>query len=420
MEFRHKKRRMAAVGATAAVILVLAAGGVALAYWTSSGSGTGAEDVGSSTPLVIRQTNDVLYDSTVSPLPGTLPSAAFQATGTSELGNEITLADAAPLGSVTVTMDSWTCQNWASGSTPCTTTTPGAGYFLPITLTIYNATAGGVVGAPIESVTRTFEIPYRPSADSSTCSSSTGTTGWFDTTATADAFGVTPDTKCEYGLDHNITFNFTTQKVLPTTVSYGISFNTQSYGTSPVGHATPQTSLNVALTTTALNPSVGTDVYPGELDLRSANAEFYCDDADPGTFRLDAPQEPAGGCTGAPQAGWSAGSGQWYLPAVKFTAASTASQDLFPGGPSQPIDFTVTNPGSGTEHVSSVGIALATLPASCTASWFTVTGPSITAQTIPAGGTVHFDTKATIKMDTSGTTQDACQNGKFVLKFTST
>jgi hypothetical protein len=44
-------------------------------------------------------------------------------------------------------------------------TTPGDTYNVPITFNVYNVGTGNVVGTQIVSVTQTFAIPYRPSAD---------------------------------------------------------------------------------------------------------------------------------------------------------------------------------------------------------------------------------------------------------------
>src|ERR1700693_2149528 len=64
---------------------------------------------------------DVLYNSTVTPLPGNLPSQPFQAQQTSEFGNRGRMTKTAqPLGNVTVTMSSWGCQT--GGGTTCVTT----------------------------------------------------------------------------------------------------------------------------------------------------------------------------------------------------------------------------------------------------------------------------------------------------------
>jgi hypothetical protein len=50
--------------------------------------------------------SSVLHNSTISPLPGNLPSLGFQATQTSEFGNQIKLTKAGQLGTVVVTMSS--------------------------------------------------------------------------------------------------------------------------------------------------------------------------------------------------------------------------------------------------------------------------------------------------------------------------
>jgi hypothetical protein len=59
-----------------------------------------------------------IYDSTVAPLPGNLPSESFESTETSALGNQVTFAGAArELKNVVVTMSSWGCEN-GIGITP--------------------------------------------------------------------------------------------------------------------------------------------------------------------------------------------------------------------------------------------------------------------------------------------------------------
>src|SRR5260370_1057640 len=86
--------------------------------------------------------NPYLYKSTV-PLAsvGNLPSASFEATGTDELGNQITLDHAGNVGGVVVTMSSWACESghWNTGNCE---TTPGARFTWPITFSIYNAATG--------------------------------------------------------------------------------------------------------------------------------------------------------------------------------------------------------------------------------------------------------------------------------------
>ncbi len=145
---------------------------------------------------------------------------------------------------MTVTLSSWGCQpsNWYGDD--CTTT-PGATFSEPITLTIYNApSAGGYTpGSLITSMTQTFTIPYRPSASAQCTGSQAGE--WFD-----------GPQGCFNGEAYNVTFNVGPPRMLPKTFVYGISYNTSDYGSSPYGdttacHATqegcPYDSLNVAL-----------------------------------------------------------------------------------------------------------------------------------------------------------------------------
>src|SRR5664280_126079 len=245
----HRKLAVTSLALTVALI----GGGVAFAYWTSSGSGTGSASDATATALTITQDGTPVYNSTVSPLPGSLPSQAFQATQTKEFGNEVNLvSSSAPLNNVVVTMEDWACQNWASGATPCVTT-PGSTFAQPIRLTIYSDAGNGALGGVIATDLQSFNIPFRPS-DSGGCAAGQ----WLNNDATAAQFNVAADGLCHSGLANNITFNFSSQGiVLPSTVIYGISFNTTNYGDSPTGVNGPYDSLNVALSKTPTEPSVG-------------------------------------------------------------------------------------------------------------------------------------------------------------------
>src|SRR4051794_12815324 len=110
-----------------------------------------------------------IYDSTVSPLPGNLPSEGPEAYAFTEFGDEVQFAGSARLlKNVTVTLSSWACQQGHWYDDTCVTQ-KGAKFALPITFNIYTpATNGGGVptaGALIASTTQTFSVPYRPSAD---------------------------------------------------------------------------------------------------------------------------------------------------------------------------------------------------------------------------------------------------------------
>lgn len=274
----------------------------------------------------------VLYNSLV-PSPGNLPSIGFEATQAAQFGNEIKLTKSAKANTVVVTMDSWGCQS-GSGSTTACSTKAGSTFNEPITLNIFQApptdptmqadTPGnGVPGALIVSVTKTFAIPYRPSANNTKC---TGDElgGWFDS----------KNGECFPGLATNITFNLSSLKVtLPQTFVFGIAYNTSDYGADPYGDKTAcdtptdqcgYDSLNVGLSQDPDNLNVGSNPYPGYVWWNTQTADNYCDDgaAGTGTFRIDSPSIAA--CWGVYPNGMppTYNEAPWYMPAVEFTAAS--------------------------------------------------------------------------------------------------
>jgi hypothetical protein len=254
----------------------------------------------------------VIYDNTASPLPGNLVSEGFEATQTSELGDEISFAGTSHmLQQVTVTMSSWACESGSWNNHDCVTT-PGATFQVPITFTIYNVADGNAVGTPIAHVTQTFDIPYRPSADDVNC-----------TGADAGKWYSNIDGKCDNGLATNITFDFSSAGVtLPDSVIYGISYNTSSYGDDPIGVSGPYDSLNVGLNNESA-PTVGTDVNPDAVFWNTSTASNYTDGGagGVGTFRQDT--------------GWAG-----FVPAVRFTATVPAptSKDQCKAGGWQQFD----------------------------------------------------------------------------------
>jgi hypothetical protein len=252
-----------------------------------------------------------IYNSIPSSLPGNLPSLGFEATSTSEFGNQIVFGGSArTLDNVVVTLSSWACQ---SGSGITCSTTLGATFPVPITLNIYNPPTTGSYPAPgtlIATDTQTFSIPYRPTADPN-CANG----GW-------DA------PNCFNGYANNITFNAFTPAVvtLPNNIVYGIAFNTSAHGYAPTGctGSCPYDSLNVALSLSPPEPTVGTDPNTGTVFWNTSVPGFYCDGgaAGSGFFRLDSPgfacwgtTPPcdASGCYGPP----------YYIPAVQFNAILT-------------------------------------------------------------------------------------------------
>lgn len=105
MSWTTKRRALIALGCTCA----LAVAGVALAYFTTSGSGTGNATVGSSSAVTLHATvSSNLYPGTSSPVSFTVdnPSSGSQRVGT------ITLS------SITVDAGHSTCSTTISGGNP--------------------------------------------------------------------------------------------------------------------------------------------------------------------------------------------------------------------------------------------------------------------------------------------------------------
>ena len=293
-----------------------------------------------------------IYDSTINPSPGSVDSEAFEATSTSEFGNQVTFAGTARvLDNAVVQMDSWGCQT--GGGVTCVTT-PGATFTEPITLNVYNVGANNSVGSLITSETKTFAIPYQPSADpnyTTDCASEAtlydlpisdfaGT--WYD----SDESPVTDlPIGCIFGYLANVTFTFG-HVTLPNSVIYGIAYNTSDYGFAPYGDDTAchtptdqcgYDSLNVALSQSPESPSVGSDPVQGYAYIDSTWTGAYCDSGAGGlgVFRFDSPGDA---CWGT------------YVPAVQFNAVNTPSPSFTSLNTAtavagQSFSFTVTTDG---------------------------------------------------------------------------
>ncbi|XAS66628.1 hypothetical protein V3C33_14175 [Micrococcaceae bacterium Sec5.7] len=113
-----------------------------------------------------------------------------------------------------------------------------------------------------------------------------------------------------------------------------------------------------------------------------------------------------GAATGAAGTGTS-------VPFTVTTAGATGDP-LTPGGPTQTVGFTVKNPGSGSQNLSSVVVTVAnsdgtqwTAAAGCSAADYTVGTPVVTTGQIAAGADVPGT--VTITMKNLATNQDGCK-----------
>lgn len=195
--------------------------------------------------------NRVVYNSIPSPLPDNVASEGPEAYGFSELGDGFTLAATrGTLTQVTVVLDSWACQNGAWYSGDCVTT-PGTTFSQPITVNIYGVTQTNGVWAPssttpLASITKTFDIPYRPTSTPAQCGSDNQV--WYSS----------KDQKCYHGIAMPVTVDFSSSQLpipAPANIIVTVAYNTTSYGPSPIGPSAtcygtpagcPYDSLNIA------------------------------------------------------------------------------------------------------------------------------------------------------------------------------
>jgi hypothetical protein len=183
--------------------------------------------------------SSVIYDST-SPngAPTNEPSYGPEAYAFKSIGDKITFdGTARGLTNVTVTLSSWACQQGSWVDKNCVTKA-GATFAQPITLAIWNADHTN----QLATSTKTFDVPYRPSASAKCTGADAGK--WY-----------TPAKQCRNGITDDVTFNFS-NVTLPQTVQYEISYNTSTAGPNPLHVAGPYDSLNVAVTDKS--PSAGT------------------------------------------------------------------------------------------------------------------------------------------------------------------
>lgn len=232
--------------------------------------------------------NTVVYDALPSVSPATsYPSQPFQAQQTFEFGDSIHLGETnRKLDKVTVTMVTWA--KFADYSANSLYMNNSVNWTHPITLNIYSTSldVNGVPNNLLGTVTKNITIPWRPVADSS-CPD----TGYGAGVAWRDANGV-----CRNGLAFNAIFDMSSLNVtLPNDIIVSIAYNTQSYGTNPIGVDGPYNSLNVAVPNNQ-PVIIGSDASVSEVFWNTITANWYADHgaAGFGIFRKDTNWTPNG------------------------------------------------------------------------------------------------------------------------------
>ncbi len=220
-----------------------------------------------------------LYDSIPGPLPPNVVSLGYQATQTSEFGDLIEFAGTLQvLKHVTLVMSDWAL----ASDYPTFPGSTGPTWSHPLTLNLYNVDNSGanpVPGTLIATRTQMVAIPWRPPADP-TCP---GGTGWRAS-----------DGNCYSGLAFTVTFDFTGTSV-PSQVIYGLAFNTQTWGYSPIGTPGPYVSLNFGLSDQP--PTVGSNPFPDTAYWNTQTGGYYADGGAGGVriFRRDTNWTPYSG-----------------------------------------------------------------------------------------------------------------------------
>lgn len=389
-----------------ALAVAMVAGGAAYAYFTSPGTGSGSEQTGSASDLTIQQVGSPIYDSGV--VPGTWEySQALNGPEIWGLGNEVTLDNSAAGGAL---------DNAVVGMVNFA----GTAFTTSVTLNVF---APSDLSNPLTSDTENISVPY--------CGSITS--AW-DGSFYCSAHG---------HAEFDATFgNFSPTVTLPNTVVYEVVLNelNSDCATECGNNSSPVGSLNVALSdSSAPEPTVGSDTT-GVLWYDSTNLTALASDigAGPassltsGTFGPAANQE---GLNGQPE-----GIGDVF--AIQLNADSG---DLYPGGPAQDISYSITNPGSGSVHVSSVTVSVATDPnngfvesvpgetwtdvSNCYAGWYTINNSSLNVNTDLAGNSTTTFSPAlqsnltgyvtSIQMTNPDQSQDACEGAVVGLVFSS-
>jgi hypothetical protein len=201
------------------------------------------------------------------------PGIGFQATQTSEFGNEVNLAVGTPANpsdvQLNVDFQDFACQtgHWdadPSAGGPCVSA-PGSTWTHPITANLYDPSIS--LTSPIATKTVTQTIPFRPSADTTgNCTGAPGAVDGSNKWWNANAIG---GGHCQSSIAKVLNFDFGAVSNLPSDVVWTVSFNTSDYGTSTYGvqscSSTPQgcnyDSLNVGD-----NGNTGGTDFSGNID----------------------------------------------------------------------------------------------------------------------------------------------------------
>lgn len=202
--------------------------------------------------------DSVIYDTLPNPLPPNNVSVGYEADGIGELGGLIQFAGKTPyaLTGATIAMSTWALESTYAAEIPATpdrstvitgATLTQAGFYLPLTLNIYDIGPNDTVGSLITTATIDAFIPWRNAPDPAGCPSGSNSP-WLASNG-----------NCYNGQLVTVALNLPGVTV-PGQVIYSVAFNTESAGTHPTGASGPYVSLNFGLT--QADPTVGSNPFP--------------------------------------------------------------------------------------------------------------------------------------------------------------
>jgi hypothetical protein len=216
----------------------------------------------------------VIYSSIPKRLPGNIASVGPEAYAFKEVGDGLVFAPGAggTLDDVTVILSSWGCKTGRWYTNDCATP-KGAKFSQPITLNVYAVIdVAGVPtrGALLATVSKTFDIPYRPSVNTVKCTGGR----WYSE----------KEDVCYNGLAVPIEFDLSRLRVaVPAKVIVGVAYNSTHYGYAPIGEATtcysssggcPYDSLNVG--TDGAGARIGSVTDPNGIFINYVRPTDYC------------------------------------------------------------------------------------------------------------------------------------------------
>jgi hypothetical protein len=221
---------------------------------------------------------NIIYSSIPKKLPGNVASVGPEAYAYKEFGDGLvfTAGPDSKFNEVRVVLSSWGCTQGRWHLLNCVTSPKGKTFKQAVTMNIYSVI--DVAGVPTKGTllatqTKTFDVPYRPSANNTKC---TGTNAgkWYSDR----------DEVCYNGIASIIEFDISSQRVaVPNRAIVTFAYNSTHYGPMPVGESAACYSSNPGCPYDSLNISsdgpggyIGSVIDPNGDFVNFYSPTYYC------------------------------------------------------------------------------------------------------------------------------------------------